>query len=44
MVGSKIAVAQCNYKEIDRQLKEKFIHGLNNDDMMIDIIKEFTKN
>ena len=26
----RLAVAKCNYKEIDRQLKEEFIHGLNN--------------
>ena len=25
----RTAAVKCNYKEIDRQLKEKFIHGLN---------------
>ena len=30
----RIAVAKCNYKEIDRQLKEQFIHGLNNKAML----------
>ena len=24
-----VAVAECNYREMDRQLKEQFIHGLN---------------
>ena len=24
-----VAVAECNYREIDQQLKEQFIHGLN---------------
>ena len=24
-----VAVAECNYRELDRQLKEQFIHGLN---------------
>ena len=25
-----IAAVECNYKEVDRQLEEQFIHGLNN--------------
>ena len=25
-----MAVAECNYKELDQQLKEQFIHGLKN--------------
>ena len=25
--------AQCNYQELDRHLKEQFIHGLNDNDM-----------
>ena len=36
----RIAVAKCNYKEIDRQLKEQFIHGLNNKAMLDDIERE----
>ena len=39
----RIATAECNYKKIDRQLKEQFIHGLNDDDMIIEIIKDLTK-
>ena len=39
----RIAASECNYKEIDRQLKEQFIHILNDNDMMVEIIKELTK-
>ena len=31
------------YKELDRQLKEQFIHGLNDTDMLGEIIWELTK-
>ena len=34
---------ECNYKELDRQLKEQFIHGLNDTDMLGEIIWELTK-
>ena len=37
-----VAAAECGYKEIDRQLKEQFIHGLNNKGMLGKIIKELT--
>ena len=30
-----VVVAECNYRELDRQLKEYFIHGLN-DKLMLD--------
>ena len=36
----RIAVVDRNYKEIDMQLKEQFIHGLNDDGMIIEISKE----
>ena len=39
----RIATTECNYKEIDRQLKEQFVHWLNDSDMSIKIIKELTK-
>ena len=39
----RIATAECNYQEVDRQLKEQFTHGLNDDDMIIQIIKELLK-
>ena len=34
--------AECGYKEIDRQLKEQFIHGLNDKGMLGKITKELT--
>ena len=38
------ATAECNYNKIDRQLKEQFIHGLNDDDMMIEIMRKHIRN
>ena len=38
----RLAVVECNYREVDRQLKEQFIHGLNNNDMLTEIIRELT--
>ena len=35
-----IAAVECNYQEVDRQLKEQFIHGLNDKHMLEEIIKE----
>ena len=29
-----VVAAECNYREIDRQLKEQFIHGLNDKVML----------
>ena len=37
-----VAAVECNYREIDRQLKEQFIHGLNDKCMLEEIIKELT--
>ena len=37
-----MAAVQCNYQEVDRQLKEQFIHGLNDKYMLEEIIKELT--
>ena len=39
----KMAAIECNYKEVDRQLKEQFIHGLNDNDMLVEIIRELIK-
>ena len=39
----RLTAAECNYKEIDRQLKEQCIHMLNDDDMPVEIIRELTK-
>ena len=35
-----ITAVEYNYQEVDRQLKEQFIHGLNNKYMLEEIIKE----
>ena len=39
----RTAAVKCNYKEIDRHLKEQFIHALNDDEMETEIIRELTK-
>ena len=36
-------MVDCKYKGVDRKLKEPFIHGLNDDEMLAEIIKELTK-
>ena len=38
----RIAVEGYNYKELDRQLKEKFIHGLNDNEMLTEIVHKLT--
>ena len=38
----QIAAAECGYKEVDRQFKEQFIHGLNDKIMLDEIIRELT--
>ena len=38
----KTAVADCYYEETDRQLKEQFIHGLNANSMLAEIISDIT--
>ena len=35
-----VVAVECNYREVDRQLKEQFIHGLNDRCMLEEIIKE----
>ena len=37
-----MAAAECGYKEIDRKLKEQFIHSLNDKSMLNEIIRELT--
>ena len=37
-----VAAVECNYQEVDRQLKEQFINGLNDKCMLEEIIKELT--
>ena len=36
----RVIAIECNYQEVDRQLKEQFIHGLNDKNMLEEIIKE----
>ena len=38
-----VSAIECNYQEIDRQLKEQFIHSLDDTDMLREIIWELTK-
>ena len=33
---------ECNYKELDHQLKGQFIHGLNDKTMLDKVIRELT--
>ena len=37
-----VVAAECNYKEIDCHLKEQFIHGLNDKNMLDKVIRELT--
>ena len=37
-----VAAVECNYREVDRQIKEQFIHGLNDKCMLKETIKELT--
>ena len=37
-----VVAAVCNYKEIYCQLKEQFIHGLNDKNMLDEVIRELT--
>ena len=37
-----MVAAECNYREIDRELKEQFIHGLNDKVMLDEVIRELT--
>ena len=35
----RLAAVECNNKEIDRQLKEQFLYGLNDNSMIVEIKK-----
>ena len=37
-----VVVAECNYRELDRQLEEQFIHGPNDKCMLDEIIRDLT--
>ena len=39
----QIAVVECNCKQVDRQLKEQFIHELNDRVMLDEIVRELTE-
>ena len=39
----RLPAIECNYKDIDRQLKKQFIHNLNDTDMLAEIFKELIK-
>ena len=43
MCRLRLAAVECNYKALDRQLKEQFIQGLNDNNMLAEIIRELTK-
>ena len=38
----RVVTIECNCQEVDRQLKEQFIHRLNDKNMLEEIIKELT--
>ena len=38
----RAAAPECNYKELDCQLKEQFMHGLNDKTMLDEAIRELT--
>ena len=40
----RIAAIECNYKEVDRQLKEQFMHMLNDSEMLAEISRELTRS
>ena len=35
----RTAVVKCNYKEIDRQLKEQFMYGLNDEEILVQLLE-----
>ena len=37
-----VVAAECSYREVDQQLKEQFIHGLNDETMLDEVIRELT--
>ena len=39
----QLSAIECNYKKLDRQLKEQFVPGLNDTDMLGEIIWELTE-
>ena len=39
----RLTVVEHNYGKVDRKLKEQFIHGFNDNDMLAEIIRELNK-
>ena len=39
----RTVVVEGKYKEVDRQLKKQFMHGLNDDEMFVETIRKLTK-
>ena len=39
----RLAAEEFNNKEIDRQLKEQIIHELNDNDILVELIRELIK-
>ena len=39
----RAAAAECNYQEIERQLKEQYVHRLNEKEMLAEIIRELMR-
>ena len=40
----RLAAEECNYRGIDGQWKEQFMHRLNGNDMLAEIIRDFTND
>ena len=40
----RIAAIECTYTGLDRQLKEQFIYGLYDSEMLAEIIRKLTKS
>ena len=40
----RLAAVECNYREVDRQLKKQFMYRLNDNDMLAKITRELTKS
>ena len=40
MKAVRIAAKECNYQELDRCIKEHFTHGIDDDNMLIEISSE----
>ena len=37
-----VVATECNFRELDRQLRAQFIHGLNDKPMLEEILRELT--